>query len=293
MRWNQILNSFEYVWNSVNNFIYEQPFIFVIILLLLILSSISRVLKSHLKKKYIDPYERWWNTENKDFYVKYYQKIQYVDIFGAFIGILLIFIYLLTKNTIVWTVRAVWVWSILITFQSFSISLFSYFLLIKNYRIWDTIKVKVNWENIQWQILYIKLLHVWLSWKNDFGENTGEFFRIPNYKMWENPIVKIDLSLDSHTKDSLTIIYDPSIFKESFWDFSNSLKEFLDKLLHTKSALNVSFFRSYIWVKYKIDYKYDWNWKANIRIWFVEKRSKIKQIKEKILCFIEDQKKSE
>jgi len=161
---NQILNSFEYVWDSINKFIYEQPFIFVVILLLLIISSICRVLKSRLRKKYIDPYERWWNIENKDFYVKYYQKIQYVDIFWAFIGILLIFIYLLTKNTIVWTVWAVWVWSILITFQSFSISLFSYFLLIKNYRIWDTIKVKVNWEDIQWQILYIKLLNVWLSW---------------------------------------------------------------------------------------------------------------------------------
>ena len=293
MRRNQILNSFEYVWDSVSTFVYEQPFIFVIILLLLILSSISHVLKSNLKKKYIDPYEWWWNTENKDFYVKYYQKIQYVDIFWAFIWIILIFIYLLTKNTIVWTVWAVWVWSILLTFQSFSISLFSYFLLIKNYRIWDAIKVKVNWETIQWQILYIKLLHVGLSWKNDSWENTWEFFRIPNYKMWENPITKIDLSLDSYTKDSITIIYDPKIFNESFEDFSNNLKVFLDKNFRIRSASNVSYFKSYIWVRYKIDYKYDTTWKANIRIWFVEKRSKIKQIKEKILCYIEDQKKSE
>ncbi len=293
MRRNQILNSFEYVWDSINKFIYEQPFIFVVILLLLILSSVCRVLKSRLRKRYIDPYERWWNTENKDFYVKYYQKIQYVDIFWAFVWIILIFIYLLTKNTIVWTVWAVWVWSILITFQSFSISLFSYFLLIKNYRIWDNIKVKVNWENIQWQILYIKLLHVGLSWKNDFWENTWEFFRIPNYKMRENPVIKVDLSTDSYTKDSITIIYDPKNFNEPFWNFSQDLKDFLDKLFRIRSASNVSYFKSYIWVKYKIDYKYGADWKANILIWFVEKRSKIKQIKEKILCFIEDQKKSE
>ncbi len=109
--------------------------------------------------------------------------------------------------------------------------------------------------------------------------------------MRENPITKIDLSTDGYTKESLTIIYDPKIFKESFWDFSNNLKDFLDKLFHVRSASNVSYFKSYIWVKYKIDYKYDWDWKANIRIWFVEKRSKTKQIKEKILCFIEGQKK--
>ena len=290
---NQILKSFEYVWDSISTFVFEQPFIFVIISLLIVLSSISRVLKSYLKKKYIDPYEWWWNTDNKDFYVKYYQKIQYVDIFWAIIGFILIFIYLLTKNTIVWTVWAVWVWSILITFQSFSISLFSYFLLIKNYRIWDTIRVCVNWENIQWQILYIKLLHVWLSWKNDFWENTWEFFRIPNYKMWENPITKVDLSLDGYTKDSITIIYDHKIFKESFSDFSENLKNFLDKFFRVRSASNVSYFKSYIWVKYKMDYKYDWDGKACIRIWFVEKRSKIKQIKKKILSFVEDLKKNE
>ena len=123
-RWNQILNSFEYVWNSIYKFIYEQPFIFIIILFLLILSFVSNIFKQRLKKKYIEPYEWSWNTDNKDFYVKYYQKIQYVDFFGAFIWIILIFVYLLTKNSVIWAVWAVWVWWILITFQTFSVSIF-------------------------------------------------------------------------------------------------------------------------------------------------------------------------
>ena len=92
MWWNQIINSFEYVRDSIVKFVYEQPFIFIIILILFILSSISRIFKLRLKKKYIEPYERSWNTDNKDFYVKYYQKIQYVDFFWAFIWILLIFV---------------------------------------------------------------------------------------------------------------------------------------------------------------------------------------------------------
>ena len=292
-RGEQILNSFEYVWNSIYKFIYEQPFIFIVILILIILSFISNILKQHLKKKYIEPYEWSWNTENKDFYVKYYQKIQYVDFFWAFIWILLIFVYLLTKNTVIWAVWAVWVWWILITFQTFSVSLFTYFLLIKNYKVWDTIRLKVNWDTIQWQILYIKLLHVWISGKNDFGENTWESFVIPNYQMWNNPIVKVDLSLDNYTKDSLTIVYDPKNFNISFEEFSNSLKKFLDGLFPVRSASNVAYFKSYIWVKYKIDYKYDWDWKANIRIWFVEKRSKAKHMKLKIISFVEDRKRTE
>ena len=139
----------------------------------------------------------------------------------------------------------------------------------------------------------MKLLHIWLSWKNDFGENTGESFVIPNYQTWNNPIIKVDLSLDNYTKDSLTIIYDPKIFDKSFEDFSTDLKNFLDNLLTKRSASNVAYFKSYIWVKYKIDYKYDWDGKANIRIWFIEKRSKSKYIKEKIISFVENQKKTE
>lgn len=293
MRRKQILNSFEYAWNSVTTFVYEKPFIFVIILFLLVLSSISRSIKSHFKKKYIDPYERSWNTENKDYYIRYYQKIQYIGIFWAVLWILLIFIYLLTKDTIVWTVRAVWIWWILITFQTFSVSLFAYFLLIKNYKVWDNIRVKVNWDTMQWQILYIKLLHVWISWKNDFWENSWEFFVIPNYQMRNNPITKVDLSLDNYTKDSITIIYEPKNFNTSFEKFSKNLINFLDELFPIRSASDVDYFKSYIWVKYKIDYKYDNDWKACIRIWFIEKRAKSKNLKEKILSFVENQKKTE
>lgn len=293
MRRNQILNSFQYVWDTICKFTYEQPFIFIIILILLIRSSISRIFKSRLKKKYIDPYEWSGNTDNKDFYVKYYKKLQYVDLFWALIWITLIFIYLLTKDKLVWTILAVWVWWLLITFQTFTVSLFTYFLLIRNYKVWDTIRVKINWDTVQWQILYMKLLHIWLSWKNDFGENTWESFVIPNYQTWNNPIIKVDLSLDNYAKDSLTIIYDPKIFDKSFEDFSTDLKNFLDNIFTVRSASNVAYFKSYIWVKYKIDYKYDWDWKANIRIWFVEKRSKAKHLKEKIISFVEDQKKTE
>jgi len=200
---------------------------------------------------------------------------------------------MLTKDKIVWTILAVWVWWLLITFQTFTVSLFTYFLLIANYKVWDTIKVKINWDTVQWQILYMKLLHVWMSGKNDFGENTGESFVIPNYQMWNNPITKVDLSLDNYAKDSLTIIYDPKNFDKSFEDFSAGLKDFLDNLLTKRSASNVAYFKSYIWVKYKIDYKYDWDWKANIWIWFVEKRLKAKHIKEQIISFVENQKKVE
>lgn len=294
MDWrNQVLNSFEYVWASIVKFVYEQPFIFIIILIVILWSSISQIFKVRLKKKYVEPYEWSWNTQNREFYIKYYKKVQYVELFWAIFLILLMFVYLLTKDKIIWAVWAVWVWWFLITFQTFSVSLLTYFLLIRNYKIGDCISVNVNWQKIQWQILYIKLLHLGLSWKNDFWENTGKYYSIPNYQLWNNPIVKVDLSLDNIAKDSLTVIYDPKNYNMSFKEFSKELKRYLNVLFPIKSASDTWYYISYIWVKYKIDYTYSSDWKATIRIWFVENRLKAKEIKEKIITFIEDKKKTE
>ena len=294
MDWrNQVLNSFEYVWASIVKFVYEQPFIFIIILIVILWSSISQIFKVRLKKKYVEPYEWSWNTQNREFYIKYYKKVQYVELFWAIFLILLMFVYLLTKDKIIWAVRAVWVWWFLITFQTFSVSLLTYFLLIRNYKIGDCISVNINWQKIQWQILYIKLLHLGLSWKNDFWENTGKYFSIPNYQLRNNPIVKVDLSLDNIAKDSLTVIYDPKNYNMSFKEFSKELKRYLNVLFPIKSASDTWYYISYIWVKYKIDYTYGSDWKATIRIWFVENRLKAKEIKEKIITFVEDKKKTE
>lgn len=292
MWWASVLNSFQYVRDSIVKFVYEQPFIFIIILILIIWSSISQIFKIRLKKKYIDPYEWSWNTKNREFYIKYYKKVQYLELFWAIILILLIFIYLLTKDKVIWAVWAVWVWWVLITFQTFTVSLFTYFLLIRNYKIGDCISVIINWDKIEWQILFIKLLHLGLSWKNDFWENTGKFYSIPNYQLRNNPVVKIDLALDNYAKDSLTIIYDPKNYTQSFKDFSKDLKEYLDELLPVKTAAETAYYISYIGVKYKIDYTYNSEWKATIRIWFVEKRLMSKELKEKIISFVEDKKKT-
>jgi hypothetical protein len=64
--------------------------------------------------------------------------------------------------------------------------------------------------------------------------------------MWNNPIIKVDLSLDNYTKDSLTIIYNPKDFNNSFKDFSTNLKKFLDNIFPLRSASDVDYFKSYI-----------------------------------------------
>ena len=96
-----------------------------------------------------------------------------------------------------------------------------------------------------------------ISGKNDFGENTGAFYIIPNHQIWTNPVVKVDLSLDNITKHSLTLVYDGTTFLLPFDEFIQELEAFLLGLMPIKAASQVSYFKSYIGVRYKIDFTYD------------------------------------
>lgn len=281
-------HSFLFAWSSLTSFVAEQPFLFVIIALLVLWSIISHFIKSALKKKYIDPYERSKNTQNKQFYIEYYRRSQYVNVFGVALVVILFFTYLLTKDKIVWTVLAVGIWAILITFQTFTVSFFTYFILVRNYNVGDTVSVGA-WK-YQWEILYIKSLYMGISGKNDFGENTGAFYIIPNHQIWTNPVVKVDLSLDNITKHSLTLIYDGTNFLLPFDEFIQELEAFLLGLMPIKAASQVSYFKSYIGVRYKIDFTYDKDGKPCIWIWFVAKRSDWIRIKKAILSFVEAKK---
>lgn len=107
MMWGSLLNSFQFAWKSFTTFVSEQPFLFVILVIIFLRSSISQIIKTRFKKKYILPYERAENKENNQFYIKYYKKVQYIDIIGVLLGILLFFVYLLTKDKILGTVLAV------------------------------------------------------------------------------------------------------------------------------------------------------------------------------------------
>lgn len=281
-------HSFLFAWSSLTSFVAEQPFLFVIIALLALWSIISHFIKSALKKKYIDPYERSKNTQNKQFYIEYYRRSQYVNVFGVALVVILFFTYLLTKDKIVWTVLAVGIWAILITFQTFTVSFFTYFILVRNYNVGDTVSVGA-WK-YQWEILYIKSLYMGISGKNDFGENTGAFYIIPNHQIWTNPVVKVDLSLDNVTKHSLTLVYDGTNFLLPFDEFIQELEAFLLGLMPIKAASQVSYFKSYIGVRYKIDFTYDKDGKPCVWIWFVAKRSEWVRIKKAILSFVEAKK---
>lgn len=286
----QLQYSFNFAWTSFTTFISEQPFLFVIFAVILIWSIISRLIKIKLKKKYILPYEGDANLDNTRYHIDYYKKVQYINVFGIVLLVILLFTYLLTKDKTVWTVFAVGIWAILLTFQTFTVSFFTYFMLVRNYSVGDTVRVGV--DRLQGEILYIKGLYTGISGKNDFWEHTGEFYIIPNHQIWANPIVKVDLDIDHYAKHSLTLLYEPKVFSLPFDEFIDELEKFLNKLLPMRSAAQVSYYKSYIGSRYKIDFHYDSDGRAAVWIAFIAKRKKAIKLKKQIFAFIEGKKKT-
>lgn len=179
----------------------------------------------------------------------------------------------------------------LITFQTFTVSFFTYFLLVRNYSVGDT--VRVGADKMQGEILYIKGLYTGISGKNEFGEHTGEFYIIPNHQIWANPIVKVDLDIDHYGKHSFTLLYEPKLFIMPFDQFIDELEKVLNKLLPMRSAAQVAYYKSYIGVRYKMDFHYDSDGRAAIWIAFIAKREKAIKLKKEIIAFVESKKKIE
>lgn len=281
--------SFSFARESFRTFVSEQPFLFFIVAILLLWSIFSQIIKTRLKRKYLLPYEGAENLENKQFHLHYYKKLQYLNIVGVVLVVFLLFIYLLTKDKIIGTVLAVGVGAILITFQTFTISFVTYFLLVKNYQVWDTIRVGA--QGLQGEILSIKALYLGIAGKNDFWEHTGEFYLVPNHHIWTHPITKVNLSSEHTSKHSLNLLYQWDQFSVGFETFVEELKAFLEQLLPRRAASEVSYFKSYIGVKYKMDFSYNNDGEASIWIWFIAKRQEGTEYKQQILAFVEGKKK--
>jgi small-conductance mechanosensitive channel len=283
----QILNSLRFAWNSVSDFLVNQPFFLIIIIVILIWGCIAKQIKKRLKKKYISHYEHDKNIENKQFYIEYYRKVQYIDVIGVIIVVVLFFVFLLTKDKILGTVLAVGVGAILLTFQTFTVSFFTYFMLVANYKVGETVQVGEGDDAIQGEILYMKSLYMGIAGKNEFGESSGKSFIIPNNQVWSHPIVRLDLRQDAITRITLKIPYTFALYALNFSSFLDQLKHHLDTTLPLKSAADVSHFKTYIGTRYKIDFDYEKDGTLIVWIGIIAKNSERSRIKFQIISFLE------
>lgn len=228
----------------------EHNWMIVALIVFLILQYIiAKKFKSYLEKKYKyissdDP----WSTN----YMLYYKKNQIFDLVRLTLLVGVVAYVLSVYNAGFFSVFAIWVWALVLTFQSIILSFGLYFYFLSQYRVWDTIRVGTL---AQGEIMYIEPLYMAIAEKNDDADHTGKLHILSNKTVWENAIVRVKLSLKSYSKYVIRLSYSPESFDISFAEFVDKIQSFLDLELPRPPKKAYKHYQSYVWFTYKLDFE--------------------------------------
>lgn len=219
----------------------ELP-LFTAIFVGLLIEVVSRRIKARLKQSIFTKYENSIDPEHAEYYLKYYRKIQSLDIFRALSLLAVIFIIFTFKTNNSINFLVIGIGALLVILKDFILSTIAFFIIIRRYKIGDTLGI----NDIQGQIIYIRMLGVGILGKDNDGDNTGRMFVIPSFKFLTETIKKEDLHADSIRKELLKIPYISKSFEPDFATFIRSLENFLDSELKTLSKRNCGNYQTYI-----------------------------------------------
>ena len=192
------------------------------------------------------------DNENPEYYLEYYRKWQIIDIIRFAVFIVGLGTLIVTRTSIGGSFFIVVAGALVITFRDFILSVVAFFIILRRYKIGETIGI----GDIQGQIISIRMFTVWLLGKDNDGDNTGRHFTIPGNKFLTETIKREELQVESIRKELIRIPYSHESYSLNFVEFNKELKNILNNMLPMITKKNCGNFQTYIWYKYKLDVDY-------------------------------------
>lgn len=198
-------------------------------------------------------------------YSEYYKRAQLLYVVR--ITLILIFVLALVTwfNAQSFSYLAIAAWAITIVFGSYIQSFATYFYILSITSVGQTVRTGPR----QGDIIRIRPLYISITGRSDNGEHTGELVNIPNYKVWDNPIVNVDLALHSHTKALLSVYFKQTEWEIPFVEFLEKLEVFLSEYLEKPSSKAVYHYKTYRGYAYKLWCTYTTEGAVEVRIGFI------------------------
>lgn len=223
------------------------------------------------------------DMENPEYYLEYYKKWQIIDIIRFTVVFTAIWIIIITRTSIGANFFIIVAGTLIVTFRDFILSIIAFFILLRRYKIWETIGI----NDIQWQIISIRMFTVGLLGKDNDWDNTGRHFTIPGYKFLTETIRREELQIESIRKELIRIPYSHEDYTISYSEFIHRLQDELEDILPITTKKNCGNFQTYIGYKYKMDSDYFENKCIVITVWIVGKWRRNVEKKEQIITWIE------
>ncbi len=124
--------------------------------------------------------------------------------------------------------------------------------MLRRYAIGETIGI----NDIQGQIISIRMFTIGLLGKDNDGDNTGRHFTIHGHRFLTETIRREELQIESIRKELIRIPYGHEDYTLSYSEFTAQLKNELNRILPIITKKNCGNFQTYIGYKYKMDSDY-------------------------------------
>jgi hypothetical protein len=276
----------EYIQDSIISFFANEWILVFVLSLWFIFELITRSIKKKHKSRIFSQYAETDDKSNAEYHLDYYKKIQGIDITRVLVFTFLLIILLIWKAGLNINFFAVAAWALIIAFKDFWLSIVSFFFVVPQYKIGDTIKI----DEAQGQIIYIRMFSVWILGKDTNWESTGQLYVIPNFKFLSESVRKEQLWTEEIMRDFFHIPYKKEWFDGEFDEFIWWLRAYLDTIFPIGNTRNVGNYQSYIGFRYKLDYEYRDDKCLVIILSFIGKSWKNQKNIEKIISFVESKK---
>ncbi len=277
-----------FFWENLNIFLIIIFIIWFFVIEIYMRKNIKKI-KDDINKKYsAEQLEEIDHLENldQDLYIEYYKWKNILNLIRFLIFFSLCTFLILFKAPWIFNFLAIALWAIIITFKEVILSFIGFFYISTHYKIWENLVLGDINNLIRWEIVYINILNVWIVWKSDNWEHNWQFYSTPNFKLIVDNVRREELSINKYRKEEIEIYFRNDLFTISFDEFLEKLKEFLEKELTRKNINNIWNYKTYIWYKYKIRFKYDKDFLI-IKVFVIEKHRNILNIQAKIVSFVE------
>ncbi len=259
------INFLEKIWE-------KDTLIISLVTVVIVIEIVAIFIKQSFKKKIFTIQKDVTEKENPEYYLEYYKKWQIIDLIRITSLIVALWVILIGRTHIGANFFIVVAGALIITFRDFILSIIAFFIILRRYTIGETIGI----DNIQGQIISIRMFTIGLLGKDNDGDNTGRHFTIPGYRFLTETIRREELQIESIRKELIKIPYDYAQYSISFQTFIEWLEKQLDTICSMITKKNCGNFQTYIGYKYKVDVDYledkciiitvgiIWKWRRNV-----------------------------
>lgn len=221
--------------------------------------------------------------------IAFYRRNQTLDVVRVLSAIVGIAALIMVFNIQALSILAIATGALIIILREQILSFLAYFYVISVFDIGDDLRI----GGILGEVVRFKPFYMALAGKDDSGEYNGKLLYIPNYKFMSEFVEEQEIKTDTYRRINIQAIYNHTAFSDSFPVLIAKVRSFLDDTLPLQRQNTVGNYKGFIGSRYKIRFDYNDHGEVVVTISFVAKPPKTSEYKEKIIEYIESQRRSE